>query len=123
MTDEILRRFERTFLGKMVIAEIDRPVGYVHKKGEKTLIYPINYGYVPDVIGGDGEELDVYIIDGTVAARRVEARVIAIIFRENDCEDKLVAAIDGLPRSVAEIRRTVDFQEKYYVSSIEVLDE
>ncbi len=123
MTDESLRSFERAFLGKTVMAEIDRPVGYVHKKGEKTLIYPINYGYVPDVIGGDGEELDIYIIDGTVAASRAEARVIAIIFRENDCEDKLVAAIDGLPRSVAEIRRAVDFQEKYYISSIEVLDE
>lgn len=123
MTDESLRVIERAFLGKTVIAEIDRPVGYVHKKGAKTLVYPINYGYLPDVIGGDGEELDVYIIDSTVAEKRTEARVIAIIFRENDCEDKLVAAIDGLPRSIAEIRRAVDFQEKYYVSSIEVLDE
>ena len=36
------------YLGKSVSIEIDRPIGYVHHKGEKTLVYPINYGYIPD---------------------------------------------------------------------------
>ena len=36
----------RPYLGKTVTIEIDRPIGYVHRKGEKTLIYPINYGYI-----------------------------------------------------------------------------
>ena len=50
------------YLGCTVTIEIDRPIGYEHHKGEKTLIYPINYGYIPDVLGGDSEELDVYLL-------------------------------------------------------------
>lgn len=26
------------------------------------MIYPINYGSIPEVFGGDGEELDVYLL-------------------------------------------------------------
>ncbi|MFZ1656775.1 MAG: inorganic pyrophosphatase, partial [Lactococcus raffinolactis] len=33
---------------------IDRPIGYDHE----GTIYPINYGYVAGVMGGDGEEQD-----------------------------------------------------------------
>ena len=51
-----------SYLGKIVNIEIDRPIGYVHHKGEKTLVYPINYGYIPNVLGGDGEELDVFLV-------------------------------------------------------------
>ena len=29
-----------SYLGKVVSIEIDRPIGYVHRKGEKTLVYP-----------------------------------------------------------------------------------
>ncbi len=38
---------------------IDRPIGYIDKFGNQ---YPINYGYVPNLLAGDDEEQDVYII-------------------------------------------------------------
>ena len=50
----------REYLGMTVTIEIDRPVGYIHNKKNYKLEYIINYGYIPGVIGGDGEELDVY---------------------------------------------------------------
>ena len=37
---------------------IDRPIGYDHD----GTIYPINYGYVAGIMGGDGEEQDAYIL-------------------------------------------------------------
>ena len=49
------------YLGKTVTIEIDRPIGTVHHKGEKTLVYPINYGYIPEVFGGDGKEIGAKI--------------------------------------------------------------
>ena len=52
----------KKYLGKTVRIEIDRQIGYIHKKENYTLVYPINYGYIPGVIGGDGEELDVYLL-------------------------------------------------------------
>ena len=37
---------------------IDRPIGYYHE----GITYPINYGYIPGMPGGDGEDQDAYIL-------------------------------------------------------------
>lgn len=110
----------RPFLGKTVDVEIDRPIGYVHTKGEKTLVYPINYGYIPGVLGGDGEELDVYVLGPTEPVERFRGRIIAIVYRRDDVEDKLVAAPEGASYSHDEIRDALHFQEKYYDSYLEL---
>ena len=112
----------RSYLGKTVEIGIDRPVGYVHHKGEKTLVYPINYGFIPNVLGGDGEELDVYLLGVSEPVERAECRIIGIVHRENDVEDKLIAAPIGMRFTVEEMREAIDFQEKYYHTRIEALD-
>lgn len=117
---EALKEFERSYLGKTVEIGIDRPIGYVHVKGEKTLHYPINYGYIPDVIGGDGEELDVYLLGVDVPVEKYSCKIIAIVHRRNDCEDKLVGAPDGKCFTADEIAKAVHFQEKYYDSYVEL---
>ena len=38
MVQEFPRPDLRPYLGQTVTIEIDRPVGYVHHKGEKTLV-------------------------------------------------------------------------------------
>ena len=121
MTYEERKAQVRSYLGKTVKISIDRPVGYVHKKEKYTLTYKINYGYIPNVFGGDGEELDVYLLGVDEPVEKYEARIIAIVHRENDIEDKLVGAPVGMDFSADEIRAAVDFQEKYYVSRIETL--
>ena len=50
---------------KSYTAVIDRPIGYQDGYGNN---YPINYGYIPNLIGGDGEWQDVYIISENVSA-------------------------------------------------------
>lgn len=119
MTYEERKAQVASYLGKTVKIGIDRPIGYVHKKEKYTLVYNINYGYIPGVLGGDGEELDVYLLGVDEPVDEYEAKIIAIVHRENDIEDKLVAAPPNMSFSVEEIRRAVDFQEKYYVSRIE----
>ena len=57
MTYEERKAQVRSYLGKAVRVEIDRPIGYIHHKEKYDLHYPINYGYIPGVLGGDGEEL------------------------------------------------------------------
>lgn len=37
------------------------PIGSIHPKHD-DIVYPINYGFIPKVLGGDGEELDVYLL-------------------------------------------------------------
>lgn len=111
-----------SYLGKTVKIEIDRPIGYVHHKGEKTLVYPINYGYIPGVLGGDGEELDVFLLGVDEPVSTYEGRIIGIVYRADDVEDKLVMAPDGVSFTAEEIARIVYFQEKYYKTTIRALD-
>ena len=42
-------------LGQTVTVLIDRPLGTYHPK-HKDIYYQVNYGYIPGVIAGDGEE-------------------------------------------------------------------
>lgn len=111
----------KSYLGKIVRIKIDRPIGSEHPK-HPGLIYPINYGYIPNVLGGDGEELDVYLLGVDVPVEEYTARVIGIVHRHNDVEDKLVAAPDGATLNKDEISRAVHFQEQYYQSEIETIN-
>ena len=47
-------RSTRKLLGKIVTVQVDRPIGYLHG----DILYPVNYGFVPGLMGGDGEEQD-----------------------------------------------------------------
>ncbi|MBR5427201.1 MAG: GrpB family protein [Clostridia bacterium] len=103
-----------SYLGERVHIGIDRPVGYVHKKESYALTYPINYGYIPGVIGGDGEELDVYLLGVTEPVREADCRVIGVVRRRNDNEDKLIAAPEGMRFTEEEMTAAVRFQEQWY---------
>ena len=120
MTQRERRALVEGYLGKLVRIGIDRPIGYVHVKGEKTLVYPINYGYIPGVLGGDGEELDVYLLGVTEPVQSYTCRVIGIVHRHNDVEDKLIAAPEGMQFTQDEMAAAIHFQEKYYETHIEV---
>ena len=108
------------YLGKTVNIVIDRPIGSAHPRFAE-LIYPINYGYIPETEGGDGEEQDVYLLGVSEPVREYTARVIGIIYRENDEECKLAAAPCGMAFNQAEIAEAVDFQEKYFKTEIDAL--
>ena len=110
----------RSYLGKTVRIVMDRPLGAEHPK-HKGLMYPINYGYIEGVFGGDGEELDVYLLGVDEPVKEYEAKIIAVVHRLNDVEDKLVAAPDGMSFSAEQIEEAVRFQEQYYISKVETL--
>ena len=111
----------RPYLGKTVTIKIDRPIGYIHKKENYSLTYPINYGYIPGVLGGDGEELDVYLFGVDVPISDYTGKIIGIVYRKNDVEDKLVMAPEGVVFTQNEIKEQIYFQEQYYETEIEVL--
>ena len=110
------------YLGKTVTIEIDIPIGYVHRKGEKTLVYPINYGFIPGILGGDGEELDVFLVGVDTPVASYTGRIIGIVYRSDDVEDKLIMAPAGKVFSANELADAVYFQEKYYSTVIRSID-
>ena len=110
-------------LGKTMDIVIDRPIGHTHVTKGITLNYTINYGYLPGIIGGDGEEQDVYILGVDAPLETFRGKIIAVIRRADDNEDKLVAAPEEIAFSADEIRDATWFVEKYFDSAIQVLGE
>lgn len=106
----------KDYLGKLVKVKIDRPLGSKHP--DYNYVYPINYGYIEGTISGDGEELDAYILGENRSVEEFSGRVIAIIHRTNDNDDKLVVAKDGQNYSDYQIRVLTHFQEKWFQSEI-----
>ena len=106
-----------SFAGKKVHIAVDRPIGYNHK----GIIYPVNYGYIPGVFAGDGEEQDVYILGVSHPLREFDGIIIGAALRNDDVEDKLIAAPEGMTFSPGEMARAVRFQEQYFDSRILVL--
>lgn len=73
-------------------------------------------------MGGDGEELDVYLLGVDEPVEEFEGRIIGIVYRQNDVEDKLIMAPAGAAFDKKTIEKQIDFQEKYYITSVEALD-
>ena len=104
------------YLGKSVSIVIDRKLGTKHQK--HGFIYMVNYGYVPNTVSGDGEELDAYLLGVFEPVDEFIGKVIAIIHRTNDDDDKLVVVPDDRKYSDDEIRALTEFQEQYFESVI-----
>ncbi|MCT4598138.1 MAG: NUDIX domain-containing protein [Vallitalea sp.] len=105
------------YLGKTVDVEIDRPLGSVHPKHE-NLHYPINYGFIPNTIAGDGEEIDAYILGEYKPLKKFRGIVIAVIKRKDDNEDKLVVAKSLDSYNIQQIKVLTEFQERFFESDI-----
>lgn len=100
----------QNLLGKSVCVMVDRPIGHCHN----GTVYPVNYGYLPGMIAGDGEEQDVYILGVNEPLSSFSGQVIGAIRRINDTEDKLIAAPSGTVLHQAQIEEAVRFQEQYF---------
>ncbi len=106
----------KDYLGKTVSIKIDRPLGSRHPK--HGFMYMLNYGYIPNTISGDGEELDAYLIGEFEPVEQSNGKVIAIIHRTNDDDDKLIVSKEGKDYSDDAIKALTEFQEKYFKSVI-----
>ena len=99
MTFEERKAQVRSYLGRVIDVKIDRPIGYIHRKEKYDLLY---------VLG----------IDTPVEECRV--RIIGIAHRENDVEDKLIGAPEGMSFTAEQIAEQIAFQERYYKTHIEI---
>jgi len=104
------------YIGRNVNVKMDRPLGTKHPK--HGFIYESNYGYIPNTISGDGEELDAYVLGVDKPLEEFTGKCIAVIHRINDDDDKLIVVPEGMEISDADIRKAINFQEQYFESEI-----
>ena len=104
-------------IGKTVRVVVDRPLGSYHPK-HKDIFYSVNYGYIEGIMAPDGEEQDAYILGVDVPVKEFEGKIIAIIHREDDVEEKWVVAPENSIFTKEEIMDQVKFQEQYFKSEV-----
>ncbi len=104
-------------LGKFVKVIVDRPLGTYHPE-HKDIYYSVNYGYIEGIVAADGEEQDAYIVGVNEPIKEFSGKVIAIIHRYDDIEEKWVVAPEGVSFTKDEIMRQVAFQEQYFHTEI-----
>ena len=110
--DEVL-----SLIGNRVKVKIDRRKGSTHPN-YPDLVYEVNYGYIPDTLTDDGEELDAYVLDDDVTGDYYEGVVIGVAVRKDDNENKLVVAKEKGKYQANKIKSMINFQEKYFDSEI-----
>ena len=106
-------------IGKVVKVVVDRPLGSHHPK-HKDIIYPVNYGYISGVFAPDGEEQDAYILGVDEPVTEFVGKVIGIVHRLNDIEDKWIVADENKVFSKEEVENSVAFQERFFDIEIEM---
>ena len=106
-------------LGRVVKVIVDRPLETYHPK-HKEIYYSVNYGYVEGIIVADGEEQDAYILGVNEPIKEFSGKVIAIIHRFDDIEEKLVVAPEGISFTKDEIMQQVNFQEQFFKIEIKM---
>ena len=113
---ELKQKESYDYIGNIVQVKIDRPLNSKHPKHD--FVYSVNYGFVPNTISGDGEELDCYVLGIDKPIESFEGKCIAVIHRTNDDDDKLIVVPEGTDYTDEEIRELTNFQEQYFESEI-----
>ena len=106
----------KDYLNKEVEVIIDRPLGSRHPK--HNFMYMVNYGYIPNTISGDNEELDAYILGVFEPIEKFNGKVISYKDRTNDDDDKLIVVPKDKNYTNEQIEALTEFQERFFKSTI-----
>ena len=104
-------------IGETVTVTVDRPLGSAHPD-YPDMIYPVNYGYVAGIMAPDGEEQDAYILGVRQPVEQFTGKIIAVVRRADDVEEKWVICPPDQTFTKQEIAELIRFQEQYFQSEI-----
>lgn len=100
------------FIGKNLDVTIDRKLASKHPKW--NFFYLTNYGYIPNTISGDGEELDAYVLGVFDPIDNFKGKCIAVVQRLDDNDDKLIVVPEGKTYTNEQIDSLIEFQERFF---------
>lgn len=80
----------------------------------KICIIRSTIGYIEGIIAPDGEEQDAYILGVDKAVDKFTGKIIAVVHRIDDVEEKWVVALENMTFTKEEINRQIYFQEQYF---------
>ena len=116
---QILKRLSlfnklKEMIGKSITVYIDRPIGFNHD----GITYEENYGYIKELKALDGEYQDAYVLGVDSPLESFTGKIIAVIQRKDDVEDKIVVCDMNKSFTKEDIEKKVSFIEKYFKHKI-----
>lgn len=107
---------------ELITVTVDRPIGSSHPD-YPSLVYPVNYGYIEGCSDpGRGRTGCLYHRCGIYLLINLQAKNCHI-HRKDDVGDKWVVAPENMPYTKQQIEEMVYFQEQYYDSFVQMLNE
>lgn len=101
--------------GEPVKYEVDKETGaiFVDRFLEVSMVYPCNYGYVPQTLSGDGDPVDVLVPTPVplIAGSVIRCRPVGMLAMEDESgtDTKVLAVpIDKVYRKYAHIQKATD---------------
>jgi len=104
-------------IGDIITVKVDRAMGTYHPE-HPDMYYPINYGYIEGIFAPDGEEQDAYILGVSEPVEEFTGKIVAIVHRNDDVEEKWVVSPIDMDFTKEEIERQINFQEQYFDSEV-----
>ncbi len=109
---------ENTAGGSPVKYELDKDSGalFVDRFVHTSMVYPANYGFVPNTLGGDGDPVDVlvYAQHAIMAGAVIQARPVGVLVMEDDGgqDEKILAVpVDKTHPMFSEIKEYSDLPQ------------
>ena len=102
----------KKLIGTNVEVIIDRQLGTKHP--DCGFIYPVNYGYIAGIPAPDGDDLDAYVLGVFNPVKKYTGKCIAIIFRDDDDDAKLIVVPEDKTYSDSQILALTEFQEQWF---------
>ena len=106
----------RFYLNKEVLVKVDRKLGKRHPNFD--IIYPVNYGYIPNTLSEDCEEIDAYILGVFYPVDEFQGTCKAIVCRYDDNENKLIVVPKDRKYSIEQMEALLEFQERFFKHKI-----
>ncbi|QQS87876.1 inorganic diphosphatase [Fusobacterium canifelinum] len=100
------------YLNKEVLVKVDRKLGEKHPNFD--FIYPVNYGYIPNTLSEDNEEIDAYILGIFYPLDEFQGICKGIVCRYNDNENKLIVLPKDKEYSIEQMEALLEFQERFF---------
>ena len=101
-------------IGEEITVCITIPFGHKHN----GITYELNYGYIKEFKSRNGNKLNAYVLGVKEPVETFKGKIIAIIHRLNDCEDKLIVSDINKDYTNKEIEDMVKFQEANFKHKI-----
>lgn len=116
LIDGVTTKKYKSYLNKNILVKVDRKLGEKHPKYQ--YIYPLNYGYIPNTLSEDHEEIDAYILGIFSPVEEFKGICKGVVHRYNDDENKLIVMPENKNYSIEQIEALLEFQERFFKHEI-----